>query len=133
MECVGVSQSQGVPETVVKISHVVAIKMPESDCIGLWDRLADALPGSAFALNFTCCFFNGNPNYSEANTPPFYLHSPLCELRHSMFHVLLLRVFLFFGGEMKNFALKLIEGSPALTPRNVLLLLLPCSTMLIPF
>lgn len=36
-----------------------------------------------------------------------------------MFHVLLLRVFLFFGGEMKNFALKLIEGSPALTPRNV--------------
>lgn len=35
-----------------------------------------------------------------------------------MFHVLLLRVFLFWG-EMKNFALKLIEGSPALTPRNV--------------
>lgn len=31
VECVGVSQCQGVPETVLKISHVVAIKMPESD------------------------------------------------------------------------------------------------------
>lgn len=108
------------PETVLKISHVVAIKMPESDCIGLWDRLADALSGSAFAFNFTCCFFNGNPNYSEANSPPFYLHSP--PLRAEAFHVPCAAaascVFV-FGGEMKNFALKLIEGSPALTPRNV--------------
>lgn len=102
VECVGVSQCQGVAETVLKNSHVVAIKMPESDCIGLWDRLADALTGSAFAFNFTCCFFNGNPNYSEANSPPFYLTPlSLCGLRHSMFHVLLLCVFLFWGGNEK--------------------------------
>lgn len=128
VQCVGVSQSQGVADRVLKISHVVAIKMPESDSGTDW---LTHWRGQHLPSNFTCCFFNGNPNYSEANSPPFYLSLPPVSwsIPCSM-----CCFFVFFGGEMKNFALKLIEGSPALTPRNVVAApLSPPSTMLIPF
>lgn len=117
----GVSQSQGVPcqrETERDREREATQKFRT------WCRLtcsANRLThrtGVSISLRLCFFLFNGNPNYAEARPLRVILPPDRSCKRHipcSMFHVL--RVF-FFWGEMKNFALKLIEGCPALTPRS---------------
>lgn len=97
VECVGVSQCQGVAETVLKISHVVAIKMPESDSGTDWltHWRGQHLPSILRAAFLTATQTIRRPTHLPS------ISLPPCELRHSMFHMLLLRVFLFWGGNEK--------------------------------
>lgn len=137
----GVSQSQGVPcqrETERDREREATQKFRT------WCRLtcsANRLThrtGVSISLRF-CFFFCLTATQTMRRPDPSAYFFPLAAPASGTFHVPCSMCYVcFFWGEMKNFALKLIEGCPALTPRIVPAPLPPAtpaclSTMLIPF